>query len=447
MFLDDGSEKEWIVDDLIRPGDQVLIAGAPKSGKSLLALQLATIVALGGEYPERGRTGVLFGSPLAASKTDDQEKWKPPQVKKPRKVLYLSLEMGERSVGARLRKQLKGLGFKLPDGEGTALPEELSALPLFHVFSLPANEDNADPRRGLRLVVTKPKGRGEQPTLEYGPDFEDLKRLISTIAPDLVILDTLIQTHQLNENSNIEMKAVMQAIRAACVRPSLASVPADERNARDPKKGRKNKSTGAAEEKVAHVIVHHMRKDFGQSYGGGGVESMRGAGSIHSEADLVLAMKMSRKGLAEVTGSARDVKFDDIIVRMNQNTLLFSAELKMEVVASKQRFAEELFCLLLHSDKMKSKKGMTASEAETWCTSNADAVANAVGMSDVPVIREDRMKNLFGAWTKKKFCKVVAGGGGRGNEARYRTNGKADLEAFRKALPKMKFSTTKLKES
>ncbi len=40
----------WLLDELIEQGDQWIINGAPKSGKSLLATQLALAIASGGQF-------------------------------------------------------------------------------------------------------------------------------------------------------------------------------------------------------------------------------------------------------------------------------------------------------------------------------------------------------------------------------------------------------------
>ncbi|WP_323935260.1 AAA family ATPase [Aeromonas caviae] len=40
----------WLLDELIEQGDQWIINGAPKSGKSLVATQLALAIASGGQF-------------------------------------------------------------------------------------------------------------------------------------------------------------------------------------------------------------------------------------------------------------------------------------------------------------------------------------------------------------------------------------------------------------
>lgn len=73
----------WILENLLEEGDQLLIGGAPKTGKSLCALQIALAVASGGAFLE----------------------WQAP---KPRRVLYVNLEIKKRVLGVRILKMVGG---------------------------------------------------------------------------------------------------------------------------------------------------------------------------------------------------------------------------------------------------------------------------------------------------------------------------------------------------
>jgi RecA-family ATPase len=73
----------WVLEGLIEAGDQVVLAGAPKSGKSLMASQIALAVASGGKF---------LG-------------WKAPTQ---RKVLYVNLELRPKRFGRRLIAQVGG---------------------------------------------------------------------------------------------------------------------------------------------------------------------------------------------------------------------------------------------------------------------------------------------------------------------------------------------------
>ncbi|AOS46088.1 hypothetical protein Verru16b_03184 [Lacunisphaera limnophila] len=378
LFVSQENDQEWIIENLIRPGDQVLLAGAPKSGKSLLGLQLALFVALGGK-PKHTKRRFMFqqGAALEIDPVTGQPPENIIEVKTPRKVLYLSWEMGTRSVSARLSKQLEGLGFTMPSKSTPADPA-LNDLPLFHVFELPPPTGGKEPRRSLQVVVQSPNNRAKtaaEETFERKDDFEDLKALIKAAEPELVIIDTLIQMHQLNENSNIEMKAVMQAVRAACVRPS-------------PKDREK-------EERVAHVILHHMRKEGPQSYGPSGAESMRGAGSIHSEADLAL-MLWKNNSQYNLTGSARDVAVDDLVLWRDKGSLLFWAESKADLGERFEGYLASLMFAFLSDQAVWSKpEGVSKGDAMVWIKNNAETVAEGVRWTKDTEVPENRITLLF----------------------------------------------------
>lgn len=73
----------WILENLLEEGDQLLIGGAPKTGKSLCALQIALAVASGSAFLE----------------------W---QAQKPRRVLYVNLEIKKRVMGVRILNMAGG---------------------------------------------------------------------------------------------------------------------------------------------------------------------------------------------------------------------------------------------------------------------------------------------------------------------------------------------------
>jgi KaiC/GvpD/RAD55 family RecA-like ATPase len=50
-LLDAANERDvWILDGLIEEGDQVVLSGPPKAGKSLMVSQMALAVASGGSF-------------------------------------------------------------------------------------------------------------------------------------------------------------------------------------------------------------------------------------------------------------------------------------------------------------------------------------------------------------------------------------------------------------
>ncbi|WP_223920779.1 AAA family ATPase [Aeromonas caviae] len=121
--------------------------------------------------------------------------------------------------------------------------------------------------------------------------------LHNDIQPDLIIWDVLARMHNAEENDNGEMGQVMRAIR---------------------------KISGSA----AHIIVHHARKASPNAGGvNAGVMSMRGASSIHGEADGVISLG-TREGQGaryNLTFSARAVETPDEILLNRIGLTLVSA--------------------------------------------------------------------------------------------------------------------------
>ena len=123
IINEDFPANDWILDGLIHSGDQVVLAGPPKVGKSILGMQLALTVAKG--------TGHFL-----------DERFKPQP--KTRNVLVFSLEMNAPMLGERLRKDFykgkrpndKG-AIPLKDDNGEVLlGNDPSKIPLHFVFSV-----------------------------------------------------------------------------------------------------------------------------------------------------------------------------------------------------------------------------------------------------------------------------------------------------------------------
>lgn len=75
---------QWILSGLIERGDQVMIGGAPKAGKSLMAMQIALAVAQGGQFLQ----------------------WRAPAKLK---VLYVNFEIKAKRLGQRLAAMMGGI--------------------------------------------------------------------------------------------------------------------------------------------------------------------------------------------------------------------------------------------------------------------------------------------------------------------------------------------------
>lgn len=225
----------WLVRGLIEEGDQVVLSGPPKAGKSLLASQLALAVA-------SGRTFL---------------NWEIPEA---RKVLYVNLELRPKRFGRRLVAQVGGA----------------------HLLGRYGNLHTVNALR--TLDVTNPT------------EVAAFATMVKKLGVQLVVWDVLARMHSADENDNPAMRAVMHAAR-------LAS--ADR----------------------AHVVVHHSRKPAsGQENVNLGAAGMRGASSIHGEADLVMSLHVrSGQGARfSLKFSARNVEEpDEMLLDRDASTLLF----------------------------------------------------------------------------------------------------------------------------
>ncbi|AXS79833.1 AAA family ATPase [Dechloromonas sp. HYN0024] len=141
----------WIIQDLLEEGDQLIIGGAPKAGKSLLALQLALSVASGGKFLE----------------------WRAPER---RRVLYINLEIKERVMGVRI--------LKMAGGE-----EQIQKYSNLYCMNIQTRIDIMDSEQSSTLT-----------------------HLIEDLDVDLVVWDVLARMHSKDEMT-IEMLHVMQEIR------------------------------------------------------------------------------------------------------------------------------------------------------------------------------------------------------------------------------------------
>ncbi len=194
-------QHQWILDGLIAQGDQWIISGAPKSGKSLCAAQLALVVASGGQFLS----------------------WK---GNRPARVLYMDFELKEQLFWRRL-------------------------------FTMMASNNLADQNIEDHFYRC-----GDYRSVDVlDPiDAQRLTKDVSIIQPDLIVWDVLARMHNAVENDNGAMGRVMRAIRAI--------------------------SSSAA-----HIVVHHARKETpGMGGYNSGAAGIRGASSIHGEADGVMAL-------------------------------------------------------------------------------------------------------------------------------------------------------------
>ena len=133
------SSSAWIVNGLLKRGSQMLLAAPPKSGKSLLASELALSLSL--PFKPNERRFLFDARPHPETKFDGLEITRPPKGKCWR-VLFVSLEMREAEVSIRLRQQLRRFGLAAPRlAVDQNIPKKL-VFPLTHVFGLPDSRAN-----------------------------------------------------------------------------------------------------------------------------------------------------------------------------------------------------------------------------------------------------------------------------------------------------------------
>lgn len=280
----------WIIEKFLAEGEQMLVFGAPKVGKSQFALQLACCVAM--DEPFLG--------------------WSVIKKKKEKKVLYLNFEMGKRVFMLRIARHVSRLFAEKEKREceetGYEYIEEdypwysLDDVPLAPDLLKKVNNTIKDrlffcgdykslegdhvskptdsPQKKDKGSNTQSEGEGGQAVVRHW------QSVIKAVEPDLVIFDTLSKTHAINESDNSEIQRVLMRIREICQIPAAA-----------PTGNEGGDSTGGTisnrqeVNRIAHIVVHHARKSSpdSKSYGGNrtDLDSIRGASAIRAEADVI----------------------------------------------------------------------------------------------------------------------------------------------------------------
>lgn len=189
----------------------------------------------------------------------------PEQAK--RNVLFFSLEMGAGVVRSRLRPW-KGVSS--------------------------GADVNIETMEQLKFVFNV----GGRSTLDLGDSRGDVygavRDLIKHEKPHLVVFDTFVRVHGLDENDNVRMAALMQNLLNLC------EIPDEQRPGRT--------------RRIAHLIVHHLRKPGKETYWNSSViDAVRGAGSIIGAADLILGMAVDRNERRKLEFCCRHLpQMDDI---------------------------------------------------------------------------------------------------------------------------------------
>lgn len=267
LWLARSTSQDWVLKDLVMMGDQVILAGAPKTYKSFWASHLALALSMGA--PEFLGWG----------------------ISKSRKVLVLSMEMREELSANRILHQLAHLA---PIDFQQTPEADIRAKPIIHVFDV-------NGKHSIDVV--------------NGSDFKSLHTIIAKEDPEVVIFDSLIRFHHADENSNPHMSEVMQKMRALCEIPSTSEAQIDPSGPLPQKSPRRYRTS---------FIIHHNRKEPGSGVRNYSAASIRGASSIHSEADLVIAtFPLSKNKEVSMNFSARKIQEPDyMVIGLNEKTLL-----------------------------------------------------------------------------------------------------------------------------
>lgn len=144
----------WLFSDLIVEGDQVMIAGASKAGKTWLALQMAVAAASGGEFL----------------------RW---SAVRPLRTCYINLEVGRHMWSKRVMLQVQEASENC---NGTFV--SVSSLRTIDVMN---------PRH-----------------------LQQMQNYIKDEKFEFVVIDVLQRCHTADENDNGAMKQVLYALRAMC---------------------------------------------------------------------------------------------------------------------------------------------------------------------------------------------------------------------------------------
>ena len=159
------NKPDYLIEGLIEKGDQVLLYGQPKVGKTFLAIQMACALACQKPFL----------------------KWK---IQKRRKVLYVNFEMGERVFSERISKFLDQPDSDLsPDDRVVFFDNQLA---------------------GNLVFTVRPR------SVEILEQSDSLEKLISEEKPDFIVFDTLAKLHSENESENNAIQRVLTGIRNVC---------------------------------------------------------------------------------------------------------------------------------------------------------------------------------------------------------------------------------------
>jgi len=215
----------WMIEGVWSAGAQGIIAGEPKSSKSMIALALAVAVASG--EPFLGKYRVKTQGP----------------------VLLVDVETGKRTTQDRLRRIEKNMGL-LEDGDvvfgpnGTVeiqFPKD-SGIPLHVLSEFPFDLTDEDHRRGL---VDK----------------------VNEVQPVMVLLDSLyLMLGDVNENQAHELRPILLWLteikqQAGCSMPIVHHYKKENETTRGMRPGQRMRGSGALHAWTESAIFCTARKD------------------------------------------------------------------------------------------------------------------------------------------------------------------------------------------
>lgn len=150
---------EWIIEGLIEKGHQFVIGAGPKTGKSIMALQMCLAVANGEQFMN----------------------W---NVPKKRRVLYINFELSGREQAERVVRMVGG-------------EDNLQRYTNFYTY------DTIDHGVGC-IDIMNPEHQ------------EEIAKMIAAIQPELIVFDTFVKIHHQKEGDAQEIVPVLVTLRKVC---------------------------------------------------------------------------------------------------------------------------------------------------------------------------------------------------------------------------------------
>lgn len=270
------AERTWLVDQLIPTGGLVNLFSAPKQGKSYLVLDLARALSQGDTC------------------------WLNQTIPRQAKVLYVQLDTPRSLWIDRFKKcQEAGVSFTTND-IGPDQPTETEYFLVADMESAPFPFNICDPSC-----------------------FAWLRDHINALKPELVVIDTIRETHDLDEDKAGPMKMVLTQLRAACM--TITGLP------------------------PAILIISHSRKTNPKA-DGGLMEEGRGANYVAGRADVVMRL-VAKEGAdtARLIYRGRATGHEVKVLKRNSKTILWELQ-EDPMAAAKARWKADVAFMARHPD-------------------------------------------------------------------------------------------------